>query len=374
MTTDGPFVDPADQLGFWCREYLEDFVHRGGASVKWLTGRAGAGKTEMLRRLRARAEEIGYLTAGISAREVAIGRIDEIYRAVAQRVALDDIARLVAREAARRAGAPEFPADGQQDLRGLLTAGGRPQEVVEQELREVWDFLYLEPNIAPPVASALRALAQPHLFPAHADEARAQIARRFLSGDRVTAAERRQAGISMALDRFQAREVLRSLLYALRRCGGIGLVLTIDDLEALTDRSPAEGAIRYTRQRRDDAYEALRELIDEGGSMPGLLVVISGRPEAMWDEVSGVRSYDALAMRVGREVRADRLNPYDDLQDLDELWQSDWPGHRVALAAAYGAMLPADREQAFLLAESPMSPLRLFLRAVGLEEDDAVGA
>lgn len=373
MTPDGPFVDPQGQLAFWRDAYLDDFVRRGGAAVKWLTGRPGAGKTEILRRLRRAAREIGYLSAGISARQVAIGRIDEIYRAIAQRLSLDEVARQFAREAARRTGVVDFPADGQQDLQEALAAQGRPQTAIEQEVRQAWDFLYREPNIAPPVSTALGALAQPHLLPSRADDGRAQIARRFLSGDKITAAERRQAGIGMVLDRFQAREVLRSFLYALRLAGGSGLLLTIDDLDALTESHPPEGQIRYTRQRRDDAYEALRELIDEGGSMPGLFAVIAGRPEAMGDEICGVRSYDALAMRVGREVRADRPNPYDDLQDLDELWQADWSAHRAALAQAYGCPLPAGREEAFLLAESPTSPLRLFLRAIGREGGDALG-
>lgn len=373
MAPDGPFVDPNGQIAFWRDAYLEDFVRGGGAAVKWLTGRPGAGKTEALRRIRDAAEAIGYLAAGISAREVAIGRIDEIYRAIAQRLPLDEVARRFAREAARRAGAPDFPADGQTDLQEALAAQGRPQTAIEQEAHRAWDFLYAEPNIAPPVSTALRVLAQLYLLPSRADAGRAQIARRFLAGERLAAAERRQAGIGMVLDRFQAREVLRSFLHALRLAGGVGLVLTIDDLDALTQRSP-EGQIRYTRLRRDDAFEALRELIDEGGSMPGLFVAIAGRPEAMSDEICGVRSYDALAMRVGREVRAERPNPYDDLQDLDDLWQADWSAHRAALAQAYGCPLPAGREQAFLLAESPTSPLRLFLRAIGREGGDTLGA
>jgi hypothetical protein len=373
VTEERPFVDPGGQIGFWRREYLEDFLRAGGAAVKWLTGRAGAGKTQCLCRVREEARTLGYLTAEVSARRVAIGRIDELYRALMAQLPLREVGRDLALAAARRAGAEGFAADGGQDLEDALVASGRPREAAVQEVRTACDFLFAEPNIAPPMAVALRLLALGCLRPAEAAEGAAS-AERFLRGERIMAAERHAVGITMRLDRYSAREMLRSFLYALRLSGIPGLVVTLDDLEQLLEKERREDAVHYTKMRRDDTYEAIRELIDEGGTLPGLFLVIAGRPEALRDERFGVESYAALAMRVAREVRSTRINPYDDLIDLDEIWQSDWPTHRAALARAYGAEEPREREREFLLAASPLSPLRLFLRAIGCEGGEALGA
>lgn len=202
-------------------------------------------------------------------------------------------------------------------------------------------------------------------------DVRPEIARTWIVGGRVSASERRRAGIGMVIDRFGAREILRSLLYASRLAAGPGLLVTIDDLEALLG---GEGAVRYTRMRRDDAYEAIRELIDEGASMPGLFLVFAGRPGVFTDEKAGLRSYAALAMRVEPEVQADRPNPFDDLQDLDAMWRANWAELRHQLEQAYGARSPVAVDTGLLVAAGPVSPVKLLVEAILSHGGEARGA
>lgn len=117
--------------------------------------------------------------------------------------------------------------------------------------------------------------------------------------------------------------------------------------------------VHYTAQRRLDAYEGVRELIDEGGGLPGFLIVFAGRPEVFEDERAGLASYPALAMRVQTEVDSDWVNVYNDVQDLDRLWQRDWPRHQKALMQAYGVGDDArDVDLSGVLAGTGISPVR----------------
>ncbi len=372
MSERGAFVDPGGIVAFWSDEYLRSYVAEGGSAVKWLRGREGSGKTRLLAEMRSVAADEGFLTAGVSAREVQIGRFDELYRAILGGLSLEAIALQFAVEAARRAGAAEFRPGQDGDLEAYLVARGRPGAAVAADLAGALDFLYAEPRIAPPVATALRHLAYAWLRPEFAQEfGHRETAAAWMSGGKVSGTLRRRAGIGMAVDRFGAREILRSLLYAQRLVGGKGLLLTIDDMDCLLG---GEGQVRYTRLRRDDAFEAVRELIDEGQGMPGLFVLFAGRPELFDDERAGLRSYAALAMRVEPEVESVRPNPFDDVKDLDGVWRRDWPAWRTALAEAYGASPQVVLESWSLVAMGPVSPVKVLVEAIVGKGADTVGA
>ena len=371
MTEERPFVDPGGLVAFWQEQYLRAYVAEGGSAVKWLAGREGSGKTTVLAELRRASASEGYLVASVSAREVQIGRFDELYRAILADLPLDEIARLFAAEAARRAGAGDFRPGVDGDLEAHLLAQGRPPAAVAADLAGALDFLYEGRNIASPVASALRHIAAAALRPGIDQDARRETASTWLMGGKVSATERRRAGIGMALDRYGAREVLRSLLYANRLVGGKGLIVTIDDIDALLG---GQGPVRYTPLRRDDAFEAMRELIDEGAAMPGLFVLFAGRPQIFSDERLGLRSYPALAMRVEPEVRSSMPNPYEDLRDLDDIWRQDWPSWRAKLLAAYGSAGHETVESQALFAMGPISPVKLLVEAIQATGGGAYGA
>lgn len=371
MTEPRPFVDPGGVVGFWREQYVESYVADGGSAVKWLRGRMGSGKTTILAQLRRSAQSGGYFAADVSAREVQIGRFDELYRAILAQLPIEEVGRMVAAEAARRIGAPVYRPGVDGDLETFLQDHGRPAEAVQAEIAGVLDFLYQDRNIAPPVATALRHIGAGVLRPGGEPDIRQETARTWITGGRVPASERRRAGIGMALDRYGAREILRSLLHALRLVGGKGLVVTIDDLDALLG---GDGPIRYTRLRRDDAFEAVRELIDEGASMPGLFIVFAGRPDVFTDERAGLRSYAALAMRVEPEVRANRPNPFEDLQNLDALWRDDWAHWRRELERAYGRPVPDDIDAQVLANLGVVSPVKLLVDAILSGGEPARGA
>jgi hypothetical protein len=343
-----PFVDPAGLMAFWEREYLQGYVAHGGSSVKWLRGREGSGKSRLLDQVASCARDAGYMTATSQAGSGALGRFDDLYREMMGQIPLDALARGIARATAQRLGAGAWLPESGVSVAEYLRGQGRPGGAVDDDVARSFDFLYASRNVDAPVAVAARRLAMPYVADGPQARQEAETAGRWLQGRKLQAAERRYTGIYLTLDRYSARDVLRSILHLLQLCGMRGMVWTIDRLEALlASRGLAalDGAgapssalgVYSTAKRRLDAYEGVRELIDEGGHLPGFMMVFAGRPEVFDDERAGLASYPALAMRVQAEIDADAINRYNDVQDLDRLWQTDWPSHQDALVAAYGA-------------------------------------
>jgi len=351
-----PFVDPGGLLAHWTDTDLGPYVSAGGSCLKWITGRRGSGKTALLAALRRRAEGLGFRVAQVTSDEVPIGRFDLLYRAVVRQLDPDSVARKAAEKAARDLGAAWSPDHGTSLLDALVQAG-RPVDAVRSDLQASLDILHA-PEIMPPVAIALRQMARSHLMGPHPTEL-AEISRRWILGEKVSAPERRRCGIRVALDRFAARDVFRSLLTAIRLVGDPGVLLTVDGLEVLLS---ASGSFKYTRLRRDDAYEGIREFIDGLGTYPGLFLVYAGRSEVFADPRSGLPSYPALAMRVVNEVRSRRPNLLNDVQDLDDLWRSGWPALRADLCRAYGAdRVPDLFESPRVWLQGSVSPVKLLV-------------
>lgn len=81
----------------------------------------------------------------------------------------------------------------------------------------------------------------------------------------------------------------------------------------------AEEVIRYTKMKREDAYESIRQLIDDIDNMHYLLFILSFDRELIDHESYGLKSYQALWMRIQNEIVSKRMNRFGDILDLDRL-------------------------------------------------------
>ena len=93
--------------------------------------------------------------------------------------------------------------------------------------------------------------------------------------------------------------------------GATGICLTLDIRQILRSRAPAGEGVRYSPAAVIDAFEVLRQLIDDSEAFQGLMVVVLA-DEALTglDPKRSLNAYDALKMRVWDDVRAtERDNP-----------------------------------------------------------------
>ena len=55
---------------FWQKTYLQEYIRSGGSKIKFVTGRAGSGKTHFLHLMNSIAREENYKTVSFSAKDV----------------------------------------------------------------------------------------------------------------------------------------------------------------------------------------------------------------------------------------------------------------------------------------------------------------
>lgn len=120
------------------------------------------------------------------------------------------------------------------------------------------------------------------------------------------------------ITKYNARHMLRSLAEVVRMGGYSGLFITIDNLEILISRSSLE-QVHYTKMKREDTYESIRQLIDDIDSMRNLMIVYAFDRELIDNENMGLKSYQALWMRIQNEIVGERFNRFTDMVDLNRL-------------------------------------------------------
>ena len=132
----------------------------------------------------------------------------------------------------------------------------------------------------------------------------------WLRGEKVPAASLRVSGISVRLSRTNARAMLASLCHFLRKAGIAGLLVVLD-ARRLSCSSAADGTLRYSPAAVMDAFEVLREIIDDTERLPGMFLSVLGDAVlATGDPRRALDRYAALQMRVWPDVRpGDRQNP-----------------------------------------------------------------
>ena len=71
--------------------------------------------------------------------------------------------------------------------------------------------------------------------------------------------------------------------------------------------------------KREDTYESIRQLIDDIDSMKNIMFVYAFDREMIDNENAGLKSYQALWMRIQNEIVGERFNRFTDVVDLDRL-------------------------------------------------------
>lgn len=303
---------------FLRREYLADFIAQGGTKLKLLIGTAGTGKSHLLRLVAGLAREEGYLVAQMDAFGTRLFPIDRFYGAVLRSVGLDTLIDAYALRAVRDLGLdPEALAGRGPYLDQAVRAGLGQEMTLRRSFNERVDAVLREPALDATFAGALAQAVGHRLGVFHLSDVEQDALKRWFFAEKVKQSELKSLQIYERPDRYTARDYLRSIAVFGRLAGFRGLTVCIDNLETLSHRSAATGRQRYTRAQRDEAFEALRQLIDDVDHSAGTLYLLAGRRELLEDEKAGISSYEALRLRLLQEVRSDRFNPYADIIDLD---------------------------------------------------------
>lgn len=304
---------------FLTHQYLETYIPVGGSKIKFVTGLQGSGKTFFAETMLQEAETRNYLTVMISAREVWLHDFRGVYLEILRQCGLESILKDCAARIVRELGYDPASIPDGKTLMDVLSEKGEGDAFSKGEIREALRRSFTRNPLLDNTFAVCCSLLTGNLlgYPVLESTYREMILAWMHGDPSVKASQMKAIGLSpVRVSKYNARNLLRSLCEVIRLSGRPGLLVVIDDLEQLIRKS-TDGPIRYTKGRREDAYESIRQLIDDIDSMRYILFLFCLDREMMDDESLGVKSYQALWMRMQNEVISVRFNRFADIVDLD---------------------------------------------------------
>lgn len=308
---------------FWQDHYLKEYIKEGGSKIKFVTGRSGSGVTTTLRGMLQAAREMGYYTVSFSADDAWLSDFREVYLKILSQVDLNRIFQGCADRVIEEMGfhVSEIP----EGMRLVDYLGSRNDFLTKRQIRENLSRMFLDnPLLDNNFASCCSLyvgdlLGHPILDPATRDFIDA-----WMHGDK----EQKSAAITAnglspyRITKFNARHMLRSLCEIIRLSGAPGLVVAVDHMDALLADTGLE-KLHYTKIRRDDTYESVRQLIDDIDTMKHVMFLY-GFDRKLFDNAKyGITTYQALWMRIQNEIHSERFNCFTDMAFLDDLNRQD---------------------------------------------------
>ncbi len=304
---------------FLKKEYLEGYIPFGGSKMKFVTGRQGSGKTHLAACVRQEAEGLGYKTVSFSARDIWLHDFREIYLEILRQCDMEHVLQGCADRISLELGYDPAKISEGQNLMDYLSELGEADPLIRGEIRSLLREKFVRnPRLDHNFGYACSLIVGGMLGHPMLEEANRDLLLAFLQGDKkIKLAQLRSLGLSPSrVTRYNARNLLRSLSELIHLGGYAGLLVVIDDMEILLNRTAGEMK-RYTKLRREDAYESIRQLIDDIDNMRYILFLFCFDRDLIDNENYGVKSYQALWLRIQNEVVSPRFNCFADIIDMD---------------------------------------------------------
>ncbi len=287
--------------------YLENFIMEGGSAFKLvLAGDAGGSKVA-LEHLRRKAEERNCLYVQVSAAETRVDRIDQVFFAISRQIDWNALMILDGIRFLRERGYL-MPEDTElSDTETIASANGLiPEELLRELRRATTDEIVQDRDMCKEFRTAISQLRKAQFFPRNVSPSDTETISSWLRGEKVGASALRDLRIYSKINRQNARDLLRAFAHWLARSIGKGLVVGID-LSALLAVRPRGmdddlNTLHYSRSSLLDAYEVLRQFIDETDEITHCLICAAAPDAIETDEKRSIFGYYALQSRLFSEV------------------------------------------------------------------------
>lgn len=304
---------------FWKEKYLQQYIQNGGSKIKFVTGRKESGKTYFLRMMASAAEQENYKVVRFSAKDIWMHDFKDIYVEIFKQCDIIDCLEAISHRLIQELGFDYHDIPKGMKFIDYLSQNGLGDALNKREIRFQLRHLFLDnPMLDNNFALACSMLTGYILGYPLLEEQNRDMLMAWLEGDRSIKISQLRAldFYPSRITKYNARHMLRSLAEVIHMGNFSGLFITIDDLEILISRSSLE-LLHYTKMKREDTYESIRQLIDDIDSMSNIMFVYAFDRELMDNENTGLKSYQALWMRIQNEIVGERFNCFTDMVDLD---------------------------------------------------------
>ena len=314
-------IGVGDYVRFLDREYLHGYVKGGGAAVKFAVASDEPAADGFIDQLSAAGRAHGYAVATVDAATTRVHLLDQVFFDVARQVDWDGLALIATRAAVTAAGYPPGP-DGAVSVEHLASLHRvDPRELRRDIDRELQRQVYQDYAMVSEFRTAMLRLCQAQLGAGQVSEAEHTAVLDWLRGDLRLISALKSALIFRRIGRHNARLLVFSLAHWLSVNGSSGLVVVLDVRRLGFARRPILAERHghyYTRAALIDAYEVLRQLVDNTDELAHCLVAVVAAPTFVTDTNRGVDAYQALKLRIFDEVRdRHRDNPFSSMLRLE---------------------------------------------------------
>jgi len=346
--------DSAHQLmvgrEYWVEALCDDldFVRSGASKIRFLSAAYGGGKSHFLSAVEHIATDKGFIVANVElhSREAPLDRFEIVFPKIMR--SLTSVPGSFVLE--------------EVFYRWLASAQLYDRQSITRELRAVSPSLDFQ--------AALRAFLDRAESNQPQDEEVRQAILGWLCGDALSPLLRKNTNIRNRISITNVSEIFGSFLRLVRRSDLAGVAIFLDEAEAVTSLARS--------QKRAEANQNIRKLLDNADRYEGLLIVFSTTPAFLNDSERGARSYPALWDRI-RTVMRTRAGMKPNKRSL--IIKLEPPGkaelrqaasivrrlHAVAYSWQAEELFPADAVDALVakyLDSCPQPVYRPFLRAL----------
>lgn len=299
--------------------YLANYIASGGSKVKLLVGGKGNGKTHLIHCIQQNAKTLGYETVYLSARDYDDYRLNNLpglYRAIVGQIDQEKLVKGLCCSVAKQLGYEADKYDGTDLFLDILIKDTElPRNEASSKIKRAAAQVFRDVDFGSSFTSFAYRVIENRMIKGNENDV--TLALRWLSGNKLERREKQDLLLFEQLQKVNARYWLNSLIRVLKMAGMTGLVVAIDDLEVMTERSEETGKFIYTPNAIKDICELFRQLIDDAELLSNFLLLLAGQREIIEDERRGFVSYDALWMRLQTGLVEKKFNPLADMVDID---------------------------------------------------------
>jgi hypothetical protein len=284
-------------------EYLRRFAPSSGSSIKFVVGEPAV-FSELRDWLASYSRAKGFLYVGMDSAVTRLHMMQEVFFAAARAIDWESLAQERV-EAAFKELHYSWPKPGSRvPLHEVAVANGVADTLLLNNIDQwLTKHVMHDAAMTSDFREAMTYLCRQRLEP-EVSAASLPILE-WLRGELRVIGAVRPVPIGAKISRHNARSMLRSLCHWLSLGGRPGIVMTMD-LSWLVERAASPAGIRYTPTSILDAFEVIRQLIDETDRLEGVLLVVTA-PKAMVDGEDvrrTINQYPALKGRINIDVLA----------------------------------------------------------------------
>ena len=245
-----------------------DFVRQGASKVRFLSAPYGGGKTHFLSLVKEKAFKNRYVVSYVElhSREAPMDRFEIIFPKIMRAI-----------------GVSEDDNGLEQVFETWVNSFHfYSQDEIEKNLRDIAPSLDFR--------AALRSYLDfaGTKSPDHQEYMRAILG--WLGGSKLPSQLILKTGIRNPISISNVSEIMGSFLRFIRSIGFPGLLLLLDEAEAITSLTQS--------RKRAEAKQNIRKILDNADNYLGLYIIFATTPQFIEDPIRGARSYPALWERI----------------------------------------------------------------------------